>query len=412
MTTTGYSDTFNRTVSGGLGTATSGQAYTVAPTAAQFSVAPSVATIAINATGNWLGLVDRQTYDVDISGQVALTAIPASNLATVGFLAKASSSSNYYAGTMMVATGGAVSLRFSKVVAGGLVTIATVALTGVTYVANTFYNLRFAAYWSNLLQTNVLQLKLWVTTAGTTEPGGWMATAQDAAFTPYTAGTQTGLYARDESTTSGTVSAKIQNVAVKSYNLPMPAATDPMCADPAIAYPKTTAFQDLAQAADAAISPMGPLASLAALFPRVRVSATLGTIDARINGALTYDTTEFNISTPTNLGYDNTAISLPVGIWMVTFEIQLAEAVSTFIQVDSVATAGSTSTQTIYDMRSNAAHLNDLSVGGCGHFSALVVSADPANPVRYTLTFSPGIGGAYTISYMALSAIKISDYFL
>jgi hypothetical protein len=176
-----------------------------------------------------------------------VTAIPATNLATVGFIGKLASTSNYYNATMMVAAGGAISLRFSKVVGGGLSTIATVA-TGLTYVANAFYNLRFTIRWSQALQTNVLQSKLWA--AGTTQPGGWMATATDAGLTAYTAGTQIGIMARDESTVVGSVSAKIQNVVQLSYNLPVPGTTDTMCADPAIANPKQTALESLADSID------------------------------------------------------------------------------------------------------------------------------------------------------------------
>src|ERR1700754_3783063 len=151
MATTGYTDTFGRTVSNGLGVATSGQTYTLNGVASQFSVAPNTASIAIASAGEKFGFIDLQTQSLDITGQVAPPASPATHLAPVVFVAKLPSASNYYNATMMVATGGAISLRFSKVIAGGLSTIATVA-TGLTYVANTFYNLRFQIYWSQALQ--------------------------------------------------------------------------------------------------------------------------------------------------------------------------------------------------------------------------------------------------------------------
>jgi hypothetical protein len=231
MTTTGYSDTFGRTVSNGLGTATSGQAYTINGTASQYSVAPNTASILPTAIGERYGYVELGSSDVDITGQVALSAIPASNLTTVGFVAKMTTFPDYYVGSMMVATGGAMSVRFSRVISGSLVTISTTA-TGVTYVANTFYNLRFAARWSQALQTNVLQLRIWA--VGATEPTGWTAVALDANLTQYTSGTRVGIHTRNEATVSGLVTAKIQNVAVTSYNLPIPATTDTMCAAPGV----------------------------------------------------------------------------------------------------------------------------------------------------------------------------------
>lgn len=409
MTTTGYSDTFGRTVSNGLGTATSGQVYTLSGAATQFSVAPNTASIAISAAGNQVGLVDLQTQDADITGQVALGAIPASNLATVGFAARANTANNTYVGTMMVATGGAVSLRFSKVVAGGLTTLSTVA-AGLTYVAGTYYNLRFRAYWSRRLQANVLALKLWA--VGATEPGGWSATFSDAstAITDYSAGTQVGLYARDESTVLGTITATFRSVAAQSYNLPVPALTDPMCYDPAVTYPRQTALQSLAAAADTAMAAIDPLASLAGLFPRVRVSNSLVIVNTAVFATPTFNAVEFNIGTGTDLGFDNTSIYLPIGIWLVTCEVLLGEAASDYLSVS--LSGGPAVGQQITDMRSNPTQNNDQGVGGCGHVSALTYSTDPTTPVAIsTSLFWNNPSALYTLKYMALSAVKISDYF-
>jgi len=412
MTTTGYTDAFARTVSGGLGTATSGQVYTVSGTASQYSVAPGTASLAQTGAGGLLtGLVDLQSgIYVDISGQVALSAIPASNLATVGFMSRAATFNNGYMGTLMVATGGAMSIRFSKLVAGGLVTLSTVAL-GTTYVAGTFYNLRFLAYWSRSLQVNVLQAKVWA--VGAAQPGGWSATsATDSSFTDYTGGTQAGVYSRDESTVAGVVVARFQNVASVSYNLPMPATTDTMCADPAIAYPKQTALQSLAVAADATMATIDSQTALAGLFPRVRVSTSQVSINTATSNflAITYGATEYNVNTPTDLGFNNKSIYLPVGIWLVTFEIELAEAASNSIQLSSFG--GSPVGQFDVYMRSNAAQANDQGVGGCGHASGLMYSTDPTTPITVGVSFiATNSATTYTVVYAALSAIKISDYF-
>lgn len=409
MATTGYADNFGRTVANGLGAATSGQTYTLNGVATQFSVAPNTAAIAITSTGDKYGVVDLGSQNVDITGQVSFSAIPASNLATAGFVSKWSSSANYYSGTMMVATGGAISLRFSKVVAGGLTTIATVA-TGLTYVANTFYNLRYQIYWSRALQTNVMSLKLWV--VGGTEPGGFQATTTDAAFTDYTAGTQVGIYGRDESTVSGTITTRYRAVLARSYNLPMPSSADPMCMDPAIAFPDQTALESLADAVDAAMVTIDPFVSLAQLFPRVRVSNSNLPYNTALSPNLTFNATEFNVGTDTNLGYDNTAIYLPVGIWMVSFEIQLAEAASDYIFVTPFSTGPSIGTPAI-EIRSNANQANDQGVGGTGHMSSLTYSTDPTTPLQYAVGLLANNGATtYTIKYMALSAIKISDYFV
>lgn len=404
MVTTGYTDTFGRTVSGGLGTATSGQSYFLFGTASQFSVAPNVATIAPTTSGDKFGYIDNQTSDVDITGQVALTAIPSTNLTTVGFVAKFASTSNYYVGSMMVATGGAISIRFSKVIGGGLVTIATVS-TGLTYVANTFYNLRFSIRWSQLLQTNVLQAKLW-SLAGA-QPGGWMATTTDNALTQYTAGSGVGIHTRDESTVVGSVSAKIQNVATSSVHLPVPATTDPMCYDPGVSYPKQTALETLADATDAAMTALDPLATLAGLFPRVRISSTNQPITSATAFLPPFQAVEFNVGTDTDLGLDATSIYLGVGIWMVTYELTLNVAASDWLwaQINGPASAN------IVTMRSSPAHTG-ADAGGTVHMSAPVIVTDPTTSTRCNIALTlNNTAASYVASYMALSAIKVSDYF-
>jgi hypothetical protein len=375
--------------------------------ATQFNVAPSTASILPTTTGDKAGYVDLETSNVDITAQVALSAIPATNLATVGFFGKLATASNYYNATMMVATGGAISLRFSKVIAGSLSTISTTA-TGLTYVANTFYNLRYSIYWSRPLQTNVMSLKLWA--IGATEPGGWMATTTDASLTDYTAGTQVGIMGRDESTVLGTITAKLRSVAVRSYALPVPASTDPMCADPAYVFPKQTALKSLADATDAAMATLDPLVSLANSFPRVRISNSLVPINTASFNGLTYNTTEFNVGTNTNLSYDNTVLYLPTGVWLITFELKLAEQTTNFYTIDLFG--GPIIGQPFVTARSNGAQVNDEGVGGTGHASALTYSTDPTTPIRIGATiFWNNLATTYTINYMALSAIKISDYF-
>lgn len=409
MTTTGYFDTFNRTVSNGFGVATSGQTYGVTAPNTQFSVAPNTASIAISAAGNPMGLMVRQTSDIDITGQVALGAIPASNLATVGFVAKSSSSSNCYLGTLMVATGGAMSLRFSKIVAGGLVTLSTVAL-GITYVANTFYNLRYVCYWSNALQANVMMLKLWA--IGATPSGGFQAVFNtDTSFDKYSAGVQAGLYARDESTVLGTITAKFQNVQASTYSLPVPASSDPMCNDPAIAYPDQTALQSLAQAADAVMQTIDPLTSLAGLFPRVRVSLSNTALPAGFFIQMPFSAVEFNVGTPTNLGYNANALYLPVGIWLITFELQLKDA-AVMSQVLAQFNAPSLGSNGATTMRTNTTLLNDQGAGGTARIAATLFSTDPTTPAQVYVNLTPAnTTTVYTVAYAALSAIKISDYF-
>jgi hypothetical protein len=308
---------------------------------------------------------------------------------------------------MMVAAGGAISLRFSKVVGGGLSTVISTAI-GVTYVANTFYNLRVQLYWSNALQANVMQSKLWA--VGGTEPGGWMVSTTDAGLTQYTAGTGAGVMARDEATVIGAVTAKIKNVVTMTYGLPVPASTDTMCADPAHPYPKQAALESLADAADVVATALDPFAAIAEQWPRVRVSRSNFVVNSFVNISPAFTTTEFNIGTDTNLGYDNSQLSLPSGMWLVTFEVQLAPATvldywSIEVQGGSPNLFGET------HMRTQLTLPNLEGQGGSGHASALIISPDPAASVSVGGFIGPNTATNYTVKYAALSAIKISDYF-
>jgi hypothetical protein len=175
-------------------------------------------------------------------------------------------------------------------------------------------------------------------------------------------------------------------------------------------YPPETIFQELADAVDAVVVGFDPLADLAALNPRVRVSNSNVTMNTASFPPITFNATEFNIDTPTNLGFDNSSLYLPSGIWLVTFEIKLVEAASNYILL--VFGGGPTSSNIFVDMRSNASQSGDQGVGGTGHMSTLVYSTDPTTPIQFGVSFQPNnLSTTYVISYMALSAIKISDYF-
>lgn len=397
--TTGYTDTFGRTVSNGLGAATSGQTYVINGTASDFAVAPNIGSItASTSASDRTGVVNLLTTDVDITGQVAVSALPGTNTISVGFAMKYIDASNFYSARLVVTTAGAASLQIAKKVAGVITSLASVTLTGVTIVAGTFYNVRVNATWSQTLQTNVLQAKFWTTTA--TEPGGWIAVVQDAALVN---GTSQGLFARNDATVTGSV-ARFQNVSSRSYHLPYPATTDQMCFDPAVTYPRQTVVQSLAAAMDAAAATANADATRAGLMPRVRISISNYVQSAANNGVvIPFTTLEFNTGTLTDLSLDPTKINLPSGVWVVTGEIRTAEQASdnAFFQVTSVANAR---------IRSNPAQSNDQGVGGTGHVAG-IMDVGTGSVSGYSMSAFWASGVAYTIVYAALTAIKISDDF-
>jgi hypothetical protein len=139
----------------------------------------------------------------------------------------------------------------------------------------------------------------------------------------------------------------------------------------------------------------------------VRVSKSSIVLPATIAANFTFNSTEYNIGTSTNLSYDNSAIYLPVGIWLLSFELQLVQSPSDFIQLTLFGNTANT-----IDMRCNPVHTGDSGVGGTGHVSATVVSSDPTTPLKCGVQFFPNnTSFTYTVTYAALSAIKVSDYF-
>ncbi len=112
-------DAFNRTGSGGWGTATTGQAWT-ATTPADFTVASGLATITPSAAN-----ADR-VITMPLGGQLnnlyvqvaALTALPVGGSAQFGLVSAYTDDNNYYRAWIDISTAGAVTVNLAKIVAG------------------------------------------------------------------------------------------------------------------------------------------------------------------------------------------------------------------------------------------------------------------------------------------------------
>ncbi|WP_051683829.1 PKD domain-containing protein [Blastococcus sp. URHD0036] len=114
-------DTFGRSVTGGLGTADVGGAWTVTVGAARQSVTDGVAELALpgagNNTGSYLGSVS--TTSADLRSSFTLTAAPTGTSGTWVYLTgRRTVTGDEYRVRVRVATDGAVYLALSRVVAG------------------------------------------------------------------------------------------------------------------------------------------------------------------------------------------------------------------------------------------------------------------------------------------------------
>lgn len=195
---TNFNDLFDRTVSNGFGTTTSGQAYTVSGTASDYAVAAGVGTQS-NGTVNSLrtAVFDTGSTDFDFTVDTVLAIGTATgNSATQWVLGRYFDGSNYYIARLDLTTSATLNLVLAKRVLGVL----TVGLgTGSVQVGSTHnggetWRVRFSG------TGHSLKAKAWQTTDP--EPSSWQATATDPELTT---GTSVGVGSRLETGNSNTL---------------------------------------------------------------------------------------------------------------------------------------------------------------------------------------------------------------
>lgn len=169
-------DTFSRTVAAGSwGTSDSIDTYTLATTAADFSVSGGRglqsnsavgATRRAFVTGNWAN-----------PNQVAVASTPvtaATSPIAAGIMSRHNGVDTYYAAELLFNPAGTLSVRITEVTAGVEVVIAGPTATGLTYVPNELVALRFET------TVNTLRAKAWK--ANTSEPAPWLVTTTDTSL--------------------------------------------------------------------------------------------------------------------------------------------------------------------------------------------------------------------------------------
>jgi hypothetical protein len=170
------SDSFNRTVSGGWGTADTGGAWT-SSSATSFSVSSGVGSIAMAAAGSgpnvYLpGLTSTSTDTTAIETSNVLATGGGTSLETIG--RRISANTEYY-GLVKILSNNTISLEIVSLNAGTSTVLAGPStLSGVTFAANLKLNVELQITGTSPTTTN---FKVWPTT--TTEPTGWQLTATD-----------------------------------------------------------------------------------------------------------------------------------------------------------------------------------------------------------------------------------------
>jgi PKD repeat protein len=191
------SDTFSRTVSGGLGTADVGGAWVLGGSAGDFAVNGGQARINLpsSGAGRTATLPNATAVDTDMRMDVSLDKVPTGTgaMAMVSTIARSAAGSDYRLRLRVTPTGG--SLQLLRVQNFTTTVVATATLQNFVYTAGSVIHMRFQAIGT---APTALAGKAWID--GQAEPAAWQITATDA-----TAGLQQAGAVGVHATLSGTV---------------------------------------------------------------------------------------------------------------------------------------------------------------------------------------------------------------
>jgi PKD repeat protein len=179
-------DHFERAVSGGWGTADSGQQWSGSGSASQFAVAGGTGRVTMTGPGSGPSLRIGGISDLgtDTRVSVGLNQVPTGSGAFVSVLARDRSAGSYRTVANLRANG-SVSLALTRIVSGTTTTLqAGVVVPGLTVAAGERLDVRFSATPSG--GGTLLRAKVWKN--GTAEPGSWLVQTSDANPTLATAG--------------------------------------------------------------------------------------------------------------------------------------------------------------------------------------------------------------------------------
>lgn len=175
--TTFVSDSFNRTVTGGLGSADVGGAWHTVGTASSFSVTPGAASLLLAKPASQLeAYIGPVQTNADLLETLSANKAPTGGPLYLSILGRRVGSGTYYTAKVVVNVNASVTVRISRLVSGTETILAgPVTVSGVTFSAGTKLDVR-----TQIIGTNptTLRAKLWPSTA--TEPASWQISTTDA----------------------------------------------------------------------------------------------------------------------------------------------------------------------------------------------------------------------------------------
>jgi PKD repeat protein len=205
-------DLFGRTTATGFGTADTGGAWTVAGSAANYSVAGGTGNIRLATAGSapsaYLNSVS--STDSDVTLDASLDKVPNGGGGFVAIVMRGTAS-NAYRGKVKIASNGVLTLYVTKVVAGAETTVLT-GTSATTFAAGDTLHLRAQAVGSG---TTALKFKVW---KGGTEPSTWgVSTTDTTAALQSASGVGIWTYSSG-STTNQPIVVSVDNFSAKTTN--------------------------------------------------------------------------------------------------------------------------------------------------------------------------------------------------
>ena len=173
----GLYDTFTRTVSGGWGSADSGQTWTTSGgSTSDFSVSGSQALAAANSVNvsRW-GTLPTGQPDFDITASFATDKLATGGSHFCSLAGRYTDVDNAYLARLEFTTTQVVNLTIRKRVAGTETLIGSTINTGLTHAAGTRFSVRFRGSGTSLMA------KAWLTSGS--EPGSWTDSVTDSSIT-------------------------------------------------------------------------------------------------------------------------------------------------------------------------------------------------------------------------------------
>ena len=170
-------DSFNRSVTGGLGVADVGGAWSTVGNQAQFSVAPGGGVLALASAGASLeGFVGPARSDADVVEVLSASRLPVGGPLYLSVAGRRVSANNYYSVKVLINANGSVTALLTGTAGGVSKTLAgAVTVPGLTYTAGMSLSVRVQVFGTN---PTTVRARVWRTAQA--EPSTWQLTSTDA----------------------------------------------------------------------------------------------------------------------------------------------------------------------------------------------------------------------------------------